>query len=142
MAEVKWIKLCTSLPTSKKLKQIRTLPNGDTIALLWVYILCTAGDTNDNGFVYFTPEIPYTDEMLANQFDMSIETVRLGLQVFERFGMIEIIDDIMAVSNWEKYQSVEELEKIREQTKLRTRKWRERKQLESDVTVTSQVTGE
>lgn len=95
MAEVKWIKLSVALPDNKKIKQIRKLPDGDTIALMWVFLLCLAGDVNDDGAVYFTPEIPYTDEMLAGQFDMDINTVRLALKTFQHFGMIEIIDDII-----------------------------------------------
>ena len=30
MADVKWIKMATGLPDNKKIKQIRTLPEGDT----------------------------------------------------------------------------------------------------------------
>ena len=70
MADVKWIKLSVALPDNKKIRQIRRLPEGDTIALMWVFLLCLAGEVNDDGAIYFTPEIPYTDEMLASQFDM------------------------------------------------------------------------
>lgn len=129
MAEVKWIKLSVALPDNKKIKQIRKLPDGDTIALMWVFLLCLAGDVNDDGAVYFTPEIPYTDEMLAGQFDMDINTVRLALKTFQHFGMIEIIDDIIHLDSWEKWQSTESLSKIREQNRLRKQKQREREKL-------------
>lgn len=129
MAEVKWIKLSVALPDNKKIKQIRKLPDGDTIALMWVFLLCLAGDVNDDGAVYFTPEIPYTDEMLAGQFDMDINTVRLALKTFQHFGMIEIIDDIIHLESWEKWQSTESLSKIREQNRLRKQKQREREKL-------------
>lgn len=129
MAEVKWIKLSVALPDNKKIKQIRKLPDGDTIALMWVFLLCLAGDVNDDGAIYFTPEIPYTDEMLAGQFDMDINTVRLALKTFQHFGMIEIIDDIIHLESWEKWQSTESLSKIREQNRLRKQKQREREKL-------------
>ena len=70
MADVKWIKLSTGLPDNRKIKQIRTLPDGDTIALMWIFLMCLAGNSNDDGFVFFTKEIPYTDEMLAEEFKM------------------------------------------------------------------------
>lgn len=129
MADVKWIKLSVALPDNKKIKQIRKLPDGDTIALMWVFLLCLAGDVNDDGAVYFTPEIPYTDEMLAGQFDMDINTVRLAIKTFQHFGMIEIIDDIIHLESWEKWQSTESLSKIREQNRLRKQKQREREKL-------------
>lgn len=139
MAEVKWIKLSVALPDNKKIKQIRKLPDGDTIALMWVFLLCLAGDVNDDGAVYFTPEIPYTDEMLAGQFDMDITTVRLALKTFQHFGMIEIIDDIIHLESWEKWQSTESLSKIREQTRQRVARHREQKRLNA-CNVTCNVT--
>lgn len=141
MADVKWIKLSVALPDNKKIKQMRKLPDGDSIALMWVFLMCLAGDVNDDGAVYFTPEIPYTDEMLAEQFNMDINTVRLALSTFQRFGMIEIIDDIILLDSWEKWQSTESLSKIREQNRLRVARHREKqKALKSGVTLQCNVT--
>jgi len=131
------------LPDNRKIKQIRKLPQGDTIALLWVFLMCLAGDTNDDGAVYFLPEIPYTDEMLADQFGMDVNTVRLGLATFQRFGMIEIVDDIIHLEAWEKWQSVDKLSEIREKNRKRVAKHREKKRLaagNADCNVTGNVT--
>jgi uncharacterized phage protein (TIGR02220 family)/predicted phage replisome organizer len=129
LAEVKWIKLATGLPDNRKIKQIRKLPDGNTIALMWVFLMCLAGDTNDEGMVYFTPEIPYTEEMLADEFDMDINTVRLGIVTFQKFGMIEVVDDIICLSSWEKWQAADKLAVIREQTRKRVAKHREKQKL-------------
>lgn len=145
MAEVKWIKMATNLPDSRKLKQIRRLPDGDSIALLWVFLMCLAGKVNENGLIYFTPEIPYTEEMLADEFDMDINTVRLGLSTFAKFGMIEIINDIICLSSWEKWQSVDRLSEIREYNRLAQQKSRAKKKLllaeknVNDMSMTSQA---
>lgn len=140
MAEVKWIKLATGLPDNRKIKQIRKLPDGNTIALMWVFLMCLAGDTNDEGMVYFTPEIPYTDEMLAEQFDMDLNTIRLGIATFQKFGMIEVVDKIICLSSWEKWQATDELAVIREQTRKRVAKHREKQKL-ALCNVTGNVTG-
>ncbi len=129
MADVKWIKLSIRLPDNRQLKQIRHLPSGDTIALMWVYLLCLAGEINDSGMIYFTPEIPYTEEMLADQFDMDLNTVRLGLETFRRFGMLDVVDNIMCLPTWEKWQAGDKLEEIREQTRKRVAKHREKQKL-------------
>lgn len=139
MADVKWIKLATGLPDNRKIKQIRKLPDGDTIALMWIFLMCLAGETNDEGMVYFTPEIPFTEEMLADQFYIDINTVRLGLQTFQRFGMIEVVDSIICLSHWEKWQAVDKLTTIREQTRKRVAKHREKQKL-SASNVTCNVT--
>lgn len=139
MADVKWIKLATGLPDNRKIKQIRKLPDGNTIALMWVFLMCLAGETNDEGMVYFTPEIPYTDEMLADEFDMDINTIRLGITTFQKFGMIEVIDKIICLSSWEKWQATDGLAVIREQTRKRVAKHREKQKLAA-CNVTGSVT--
>ena len=129
MAEVKWIKLAANIFDNRKIKQIETLPDGDTIIVIWLKLLCLAGEVNDRGMVYFTREIPYTDQMLSGHFNRPLRTVQAALKVFEQFGMIELIDDILHVSNWEKYQNVEGMDKIREQNRLRKQRQRERQKL-------------
>lgn len=137
MAEVKWVKIVTDIFDNRKIKQIESLPEGDTIIVIWFKILCLAGTINDNGNIYITQEIPYTDETLATQFNRPLKTIQLALHTFQTFGMVEIIDDVLKVSNWENYQNIEGLEKIREQNRLRQQRYRENQRLlDSNVTIT------
>lgn len=129
MAEVKWIKITTELFDNRKIKQIESLPDSDAIIVIWLKLLCLSGNINDNGYIYLTNEMPYTDQMLSTQFGKPLSTIRLALQTFQQFGMIEIIDDVLKISNWEKYQNIEGLDKIREQNKLRKQRQREREKV-------------
>ena len=129
MADVKWIKLSTEIFDNRKIKQIETLPDGDSLIVIWFKILCLAGNTNDNGFVYFTHDIPYTDQMLATEFNRPLATVKLALNTFKRFEMIDIVDNIIHVSSWEKYQNVDGLEKIKEQNRIRQARFKEKQKL-------------
>ena len=123
MAKVKWIKLATGVFDNRKIRQIECLPDGDSIIVIWMKLLCLAGDINDCGMVYFTKEIPYTDQMLAQQFNRPLITIQMALNTFQQFGMIELVDDILYISNWEKYQNVDGMEKIKEQNRLRQKRW-------------------
>lgn len=143
MAEVKWIKVSTEMfNNNRKIKQIECMPEGDSILVIWLKLLLLAGNINDGGAIYLTPEIPYTDEMLANELRRPITTVRLALNTFQAFGMVEIIDDIMHLSSWEKYQSTDKLAEIREQNRLSQQRSRAKKKAlmgmsdDSHVTVT------
>ena len=139
MADIKWIKLAVDIFDNRKIRQIESMPDGDSLLVIWLKLLTLAGSINDGGTVYFTKDIPYTDQLLATQFNRPLPTVQLALKVFQGFEMIEIVDDMIHVSNWEKYQNVEGLEKIREQTRLRQQRFRERQQLPNvmdNVTVT------
>lgn len=141
MSDVKWIKMSVELFDNRKIRQIESLPEGDSIIVIWMKLLCLAGNINDSGMVYFTKEIPYTEQMLATQFNRPMPTVQLALSTFQQFGMIDIIDDIVYISNWEKYQNVEGMELIREQTRKRVAKHRaNQKKLEGNVTCNVTVT--
>lgn len=141
MSEIKWIKLQTDIFDNRKIKQLERLPDGDSLIVIWLKILVLAGATNDNGMIYFTPEIPYTDQLLSTEFNRPLSTVQFALQTFERFGMIEIINEIIHVSNWERYQSVDRLMEIREYNRLAKQRSREKqKQLAAvnDKSMTNQ----
>lgn len=141
MGEIKWIKISTDIFDNRKIKQIEHMPEGDALIVIWFKLLILAGDTNDGGQVYLTQEIPYTEPLLANQFNKPLPLIQLALRTFEQFSMIEIIDDIIHISNWEKYQNIDGMEKIREQNRLRKQAQRERERIAmSDVTLLSRDT--
>ncbi|PFJ14947.1 replication protein [Bacillus cereus] len=148
MSEVKWIKLSTSMFEDEKIRLIESMPEADTLLIIWIRLLAQAGKTNASGYIFLSKNIPYSDEMLATLFNRPIATVRLALQTFQQFGMIEITDDqYICISNWEKHQNVDGLERVKQLNAERNKKYRERKKQqqltlenkgnESDVHVTS-----
>ena len=139
MAEVKWIRLTLSMFDDEKIKIIESMPDGDTILIIWVKLLILAGKVNDTGYVYLSDAIPYTDEMLATIFRRPLTTVRLALQTFEKFGMIETASKGILIVNWEKHQNIDGMERIKELTRNRVQKHRQ-KQLTEGVTQPGNVT--
>ena len=122
MAAVQWIKLATGIfDTSRKIKQIELMPDGDTILVIWFKLLTLAGNINDNGAIYITPKVPYTHESLANELRRPLNTVRMALSVFEGFEMIEIANDVIYLSSWEEYQNTDKLAEMREKDRERQR---------------------
>ena len=137
MAKVQWIKITTDIFDNDKIKLIEKLPEGDTMLIIWLKILILAGKKNESGMIYITRDIPFTADTLADVMGRDSKIVSLALNTFKSFNMIDIIDDFIKVVNWEKYQNVEGLEKMKEQNRLRQQKFREtQKQIESNVIVT------
>lgn len=137
MSEVKWIKLSTSMFDDEKIKLIEQMPDADTILIIWIKLLAQAGKTNSSGYIFLSENIPYTEEMLATIFNRPLNTVRMALETFRQFGMIEIDDQsFIKISNWEKHQNIEGMERIRQQTRERVRRHREKKKLEQKKDVT------
>ncbi len=126
--DIRWIKLAVQFYKDEDIKLIRkTMPDGDTITLMFVMLLALAGDRNLGG------DVPYTDEELSVLFDIQLNTVRLGLRVMLEKGMIDNRDGIIHISNWDKYQAVDGMDRIREQNRLRKQEERSRrKALEAD----------
>ena len=110
MADVKWIKIVTNIFDDEKVKFIETMPNGDEIIVIWFKLLCLSGKSNSSGFLMITDKIAYTEEMLSSIFNRDIKVIQLALATFEKLEMIEIIDNKIYISNWEKYQSLDKLE--------------------------------
>jgi predicted phage replisome organizer len=123
MADVKWIKLTTDMFDNRKIKHLRRLPDGNSIVLIWVMLLTMAGRCNANGMIFLTENIPYTPKMLADELDFEETTVQLALQALEEFNMIVTNGAYFAIAGWEEYQNIEGMEKIREQNRLRYKKW-------------------
>ena len=137
--DVKWVKLTTDMFDNRKIKHLRRLPDGNNIVLIWVMLLTMAGRCNSNGMIFLTENIPYTPKMLADELDFEENTVILALQALENLDMIMTDGKFFSIAGWEEYQNIEGMDKIREQTRERVARCRERKRL-SQGSVTSSVT--
>lgn len=125
MADVKWIKIVTDIFDDEKILMIETLPECDTIIVVWFKLLCLAGKQNNSG-VFQMGQMPYTDEMFATIFRRPINTVRLALKTFEQFGMIEIISNTVTIPNWGKHQNIDQIEARNAYMKTYMREYREK----------------
>ena len=128
-AKIKWVKLCTDMFENRKVKHLRTLPDGNNIVLIWVMLLTMAGRCNSGGMIFLTENIPYTPKMLADELDFEENTVLLALQALEQLDMIITDNGFFTIAGWEEYQNIEGMEKIREQNRLRKQRQREKQAL-------------
>ena len=127
MADVKWIKIATDIFDDEKIMLIEA--SGDdcyAIITVWFKLLCLAGKQNNGGIFMLNDKLAYNEEMLATIFRMKATTIRKALDMFEQFGMIERIEGVVSIPNWNKHQSLDKLEKRKEQVKKNVRNFRER----------------
>lgn len=147
MAEISWIKISTNIFDDEKLLLIESMPEADALIVIWFKLLALAGKSNNNGVFMISEKIPYTEDMLATIFRRKKSVITLALDTFEQLGMIERIDNVITIPNWEKHQNTAKLNKIREQTRLRVAENRKRNRLAIEKTpcnadVTQPVTEE
>lgn len=145
--DLKWIKLSTSIFHDEKMRLIEAMQENDTIICIWIRLLIQAARTNASGLIFLSEGKPYTEEMLAIIFNRPISSVRLCVGTLRNLGMIDIDkNNIIRIVNWEKYQNIEGMERVREQTRKRVAKCRTKKKneesindlMESNVTVTKE----
>jgi predicted phage replisome organizer len=130
MAEVQWIKLKINMFDDLKIDFIESLPESDSILIIWIKLLTLAGKLNSNGYIFLTESLPYTDESLSHKLRRPLNTVRLALKTFQELGMIEIDENSrIFISNWDKHQNIDGMEKLREKERIRKQKQREKQKL-------------
>ena len=137
MAEAEWIKLyLKTFRTSRKISAIERMKNGDTMIVIWFKLLCLAGEINDGGAVYITSKRPYDPVSLADELKKPRAIVDAAIKTFEEHDML-FRDDagFIQILNWEKYQNVEGLEKIREQNRKRQKEWYDRQKANANLTL-------
>ena len=129
MSDIKWIKIVTDIFDDEKMLLIETLPEADSIIVIWFKLLCLAGKQNNSGVFTLNGKIPYTDKMLATIFRRKETTVKLALETFENFGMIEIINNTITIPNWSKHQNFDKIEAKNEYMREYMKQYRERQKL-------------
>lgn len=129
MADIAWIKLKTDMFDHEKVKVIESMPEADTILIVWVKILVLAAKANASGFLMIAENVPYTEDMLAAVVGRPLNVVRMALHTFRSLAMIDPETDVIRIKNWDVHQNVDGMDRIREQNRLRVEKYREKQRL-------------
>lgn len=133
MSDVKWIKIVTDIFDDEKMLLIESIPSmADSVIVIWFKLLCMAGKSNNSGVFMLNDKIAYTDEMLAQVFRRDEKIVQVALRTFEKFGMIEIINNVITIPNWSKHQSLDQLEERKEYMREYMQKYREKQRKLTD----------
>lgn len=113
----------------EKIKLLESMPEGDTMIVIWCKLLTMAGKGNHRGYIMLTEQFPYTEDMLITLINRPSATVRMALEVFQRFGMLEFDEDqnAFALPNWSKHQNIEGMDRQKELNKQRQARFREKK---------------
>lgn len=122
MGDLQWIKLNLAMFSNRKIRYIRHLPEGNNIVLIWIMLLVLAGKCNTGGMIFLTENVPYTTETLSDELGFETATVTLALRVLEELGMIQG-GGALCIANWEEYQNIDAMERVREQGRIRQKAW-------------------
>lgn len=152
---VKWIRIKVGMFDGHSFKRVKkakidgVVDFRDKLTAVWFELLDLGGKVNNSGFL-INDEIAFRNyEDIAIALDRTEKEITMCIEWYIENNMMEIVDNILLISNWSKYQNEDGLEKLRLQNAERQRKFREnqkQKLLElqqeenSNVTVTLPVT--
>ena len=139
-----WFKVSADVFDSDKIKILRADTKiGDSLALMWFFLLALARKKNDGGYVYATEGVAYTPKTLAAVGGFKPKIAETALEVFRQYNMIDIEDNgYIYIVGWSEHQNAEELSKLKERERckeaMRVKRQREKqsKTCNNDVTNT------
>jgi hypothetical protein len=77
--------------------------------------------------IYLTEGIPYTENHLATILNKPLPILQLALDTLQHFSMIQMTNDGIWITNWEKHQNVEALERIHQNQRKASKNYRQRR---------------
>ena len=83
-----FVKLPKDFFQDYKLRALEGIPGGKDYELIYLKLICES--VSHNGYLRFDEATPYTAEMIAGITNSPIDTVRVGLNVLQQFGLIKI----------------------------------------------------
>ena len=121
-----WIKLNIDMFDKWQIKELRSLPEGDTAMIIYLYLLMQAVRSNQGGVLVFNEHIPITNTSIANQLGVKERTVEMAIQALIHLELLTDIDGVLKIVEMEKFQYTDPMEVIRAKDRERKRLARER----------------
>ena len=113
-----WLKLPKDFFKRHDIKYIMSLPEGEHIVLFYLQLMVESID--HDGELRFSPNIPYSEEMLASVTDTDIDIVKTALKELKKLELVKVSEDGTII-----------LEKVKTMTGYET-KWAEKKRAYRD----------
>lgn len=127
---INWLKLDINILDDSKIKILRKYPDGDALFVLWIGLLCLAMKSNRPGIIEIADSIPYEKSELANEFNLELKTVEMGMALFQRLQMIEIYESgSIEVINFMKHQELEKILENKKKNREKVQRFREKQKL-------------
>lgn len=133
---MQWIKVFTDIFANPKMQLLLKERDGDTFFRIWIQLLVIAGISMQGGKIMMSENTPMTVENLATIIHKSNKKIQNILDKLIHFEMLICEDNIYKIKNWDKYQSTDKYELVKEQNRERQKRFRENQRNENNVNVT------
>jgi hypothetical protein len=101
-----WFRFYSEIAADRKILKIARVCNMSRLEVvgIWSLIMCAANDSPVRGTLQITLQERYTVDDLSDLLGMSKDQTEKLLSVFIQLEMIEVVNDVYQVKNWNKRQ--------------------------------------
>lgn len=124
--DVFWVRLFCAEFDDPRWLAIEQLPDADAVQIIYIRMLMLAGRSNAGGILLLHESLPYDITTLSAVLRRTVPVIQFSLATLERFRFIEVVDRVIAITDWDKLQATNELARIDAQRQ----KDKERKRIE------------
>ena len=139
MYNLQWLKLEIKIFSNRKIQILLKETDGDTYFRVWIQLITIAMECSSGGKLVIGKNTPMTIENFSKIMGKSKKKMEKIIKKFQELNMLITEEGAYKIKNWNKYQSVETIEKYQEQNRIRQQKYREKLKSEkekSNVTIT------
>lgn len=128
-----WIKLKVGMFDGDSFKRIRAARNGskdfrDKLTAVWFELLDLAGRGNCGGVLVNSHGEPFnTVDDIAAMIGRKPKELAACMEFFIADGMVTVENEVFSLTHWNDYQNTAELDRLREQNRIRQANYRARK---------------
>jgi predicted phage replisome organizer len=122
-----FVKVDINILNDSKMKIILREKHGDTYFKMWIGLLCLAMKSGEPGSVEVGDGIPHTAETLSKELNIRQNFIEKGLELFQKYKMIETVSNNILIKNFEKHQELEKIVKGLERNREKVKRYRDKK---------------
>ena len=131
MYDIQWFKVEKNIFYNRKIQLLLGYKDGDTYLRVWIQLLSLAVECNDNGRLVIGNN-PISIKEFSKIMGKSSKKMSKILDKFLELEMLKKEDEVLAIKNWNKYQSFDRQETYQINNRERQRRFSEKKKKEPD----------
>ena len=133
MYDIQWFKVEKNIFYNRKIQLLLGYKDGDTYLRVWIQLLSLAVECNDNGRLVIGNN-PISIKEFSKIMGKSSKKMSKILDKFLELEMLKKEDEVLAIKNWNKYQSFDRQETYQINNRERQRRFSEKKKKEHEKT--------
>jgi hypothetical protein len=102
MGDYPWFRVYSEILSDRKLQRIRRMTGLKRIEVrgAWLTILAMANDSPERGCLFWAVGLPITEEDIADDLELDLDTTQKLLEAFRTMGMLHEEQGVTVCTNW------------------------------------------